>query len=134
MSGRRKASLAFAKRMRHAPVYGEAQLWRLLRGRRVHGLKFRRQVPIGPYVVDFLCLAHRLVVEADGPFHDSDHDERRDRWLESQGFRVLRFPNAVISTAPEEVRRKVCDAVRPNGDPGLVPSPLAGEGLSEADG
>src|SRR3712207_7980105 len=51
------------------------------------GFKFRRQVPIGPYVVDFVCLQHRLVVEADGPFHDAEHDRRRDDWLASIGFR-----------------------------------------------
>nr|WP_246731730.1 endonuclease domain-containing protein [Methylocapsa sp. S129] len=72
-------------------------LWRLLRGSRVDGLKFRRQVPIGPYIADFLCFQHRLIVELDGPPHDDDErkgrDSARDEWLHEQGYRVLRFPN-----------------------------------------
>jgi very-short-patch-repair endonuclease len=53
--------------------------------------------PIGPYVADFICFEHRLVIEADGPFHmDADRDAKRDRWLATQGFRVLRFPNEMI--------------------------------------
>jgi very-short-patch-repair endonuclease len=58
------------------------------------GWKFRRQAPIGPYVVDFVCFAARLVVELDGDSHDEvqfDYDERRQTWLESQGFKVLRL-------------------------------------------
>ncbi|MDB5429443.1 MAG: hypothetical protein JWP35_559 [Caulobacter sp.] len=78
-----------AKRMRANPSVSENHLWRLLRGRRLDGLKFRRQVPLGPYVVDFPCLRHRLIIEADGPFHDDD--SKRDEWLEAQGFRILRF-------------------------------------------
>jgi very-short-patch-repair endonuclease len=74
----------------------ERALWTLLRDRRLDGLKFRRQVPIGPYVLDFVCLARRLVVEADGPFHDPAHDTLRDQWLATQGFHVLRFTNKAI--------------------------------------
>jgi len=75
----------------------EKDLWRALRGSRLAGLKFRRQVPIGRYFVDFLCVEHALVVELDGPPHDDPrqraHDEARDAWLRGQGYRVLRFPN-----------------------------------------
>jgi very-short-patch-repair endonuclease len=88
---------AFAKRMRHSPVVSERTFWRLLRDHRLEGLKFRRQVPIGRYVADFLCVRHRLIVEADGPWHEnSAHDIERDAWLRGQGFRVLRFPNLLI--------------------------------------
>jgi very-short-patch-repair endonuclease len=86
-------------------------LWTLLRDRRLEGLKFRRQVPIGRYVVDFVCMRHRLVVEADGPFHDPVADAARDAWLESQGFRVLRFSNSEIGNADHRVVRKVLTAV-----------------------
>src|SRR5439155_12275594 len=73
----------------------ERRLWSYLRGSQLDGWKFRRQVPIGPYFVDFVCLAARLVVEMDGESHDSEaqvvHDDRRQEWLESQGYTVLRF-------------------------------------------
>jgi len=83
--------LAFARKMRREPTLNERALWRLLRDRRLEGVKFRRQVPIGRYIVDFLSLRHRLIIEADGPTHeDSPHDLARDAWLRSQGFRVER--------------------------------------------
>jgi very-short-patch-repair endonuclease len=73
----------------------EQQLWAHLRGRKVDGWKFRRQHPIGEYIVDFACPAARLVVELDGYSHGFDvqinYDESRQRWLESQGYKVLRF-------------------------------------------
>jgi very-short-patch-repair endonuclease len=69
-------------------------VWSYLKGRQMDGWKFRRQAPIGRYVVDFVCFAARLVVELDGSSHDDvafDYDERRQAWLESQGFKVLRL-------------------------------------------
>jgi very-short-patch-repair endonuclease len=73
----------------------EQQLWAHLRGRKVEGWKFRRQHPIGEYIVDFACLAARLVVELDGYSHGFEaqisYDESRQRWLEGQGYKVLRF-------------------------------------------
>lgn len=86
-----------AKEMRREPVLYERRLWKLLRDRRLEALKFRRQVVIGRYIVDFVCLRHRLIVEADGPTHDGSlHDLERDAFLRGQNFRVLRFPNADI--------------------------------------
>ena len=71
----------------------EWRVWNKLRGRQLDGWKFRRQAPIGPYVVDFVCFAARLVVELDGASHveNFDYNKRRQAWLESQGFRVLRL-------------------------------------------
>jgi very-short-patch-repair endonuclease len=72
----------------------EWRLWSNLRRRQLDGWKFRRQAPIGRYVVDFVCFAARLIVELDGSSHDDEkdeYDERRQAWLESQGFRVLRL-------------------------------------------
>ncbi len=101
---RNKDNLAFARRMRRTPTMNERAVWKLLRDRRLEGLKFRRQVPIGRYVVDFLCLRHRLIVEADGPHHENSlHDFERDAWLRSQGFRMLRFANKEIEDWPERV-------------------------------
>ena len=91
----------FAKAMRREPVANERALWKLLRDRRLDGLKFRRQVPIGRYIVDFVCFQHRLIIEADGPTHlDNLHDRERDNWLRAEGFRVLRFDNRLIERDP----------------------------------
>ncbi|HEY3799041.1 MAG TPA: DUF559 domain-containing protein [Caulobacteraceae bacterium] len=95
--------LKHAKRMRGAPVFTERVLWKLLRDRRLGGLKFRRQVPIGSYVADFVCHRHRLIVEADGPWHDPAADSVRDTWLRDRQFRVLRFPNGKIVGDPDSV-------------------------------
>jgi very-short-patch-repair endonuclease len=116
MADHRKASRSFARRMRHAPTSNEAKLWALLRDRNLAGLKFRRQVPIGPYVVDFLSFRRRLVIEADGPFHLTkvDHDQRRDAWLRDQGFRVLRFPNEMIACDSRGVLTQFRQAVEPS--------------------
>ena len=78
----------------------------LLRDRRLGGLKFRRQFTFedGPYIVDFICFRHRLIVEADGPQHDARaQDAARDDWLRGQGFQVLRFPNQQIENHGEQV-------------------------------
>ena len=82
-----------ARRLRQEMPGVEARLWSYLRRRQLGGHKFRRQAPIGPFVVDFACLASRLVVEIDGPAHDArwKQDESRDRWLANEGYRVLRF-------------------------------------------
>ncbi len=80
--------------MRRAPTEAEEKLWAELRGRRLDRIKFRRQVPIGNYIADFVCLDAKLVVEIDGSQHgESDYDQVRDTQLKSRGFRVLRFWN-----------------------------------------
>jgi|GEM_PF-710554 len=102
---------ALACRMRHAPTFHEALLWKLLRNRRLEHLKFRRQMPLGRFIADFVCLRHRLVVEADGPFHDAEKDALRDAWLKSDGFRVLRFANSVVSNKPDVVVAAILQAI-----------------------
>ena len=86
-------SVASTRALRRRQPVTEVRVWRLLRNRRLGGLKFRRQVPIGPYVADFVCLRHRLVIEFDGPFHDPVADAARDAHLAALGYRVLRFAN-----------------------------------------
>ena len=125
----RARQLAFARRLRHDPPATERLLWKLLRDRRLGDLKFRRQVPIGRYVADFVCLRHRLIIEAGGPHHDaSATDPIRDAWLRGQGFRVLRVPNAEIQGRPDHVLGLILEACS------VPPSPLAGEGGREAAG
>ena len=84
-----------ARNLRKHSTDAERTLWRLLRSRRLQGFKFRRQAPIGGRIVDFVCFEAMLVVEVDGGHHleQSNSDEERTRWLESEGFRVLRFWN-----------------------------------------
>ena len=89
--------------MRRNPSATERRLWKLLRDRKLDGLKFRRQVPIGPYFGDYVCLSCRIIVEADGPLHDEEQDAKRDAWLEAQKFLVLRFSNSVIEGDPQVV-------------------------------
>ena len=96
---------ARARTMRKEPTEAELRLWHLLRDRRFSGFKFRRQVQIGRYVVDFVCPAKRLIVEADGGQHaENAYDAERDVWLAAQGFRIRRFWNAEILSRPDEVR------------------------------
>ncbi|SEE39101.1 Very-short-patch-repair endonuclease [Rhizobiales bacterium GAS191] len=107
--------LAFARRLRRDMTSAEAMLWRSLRGAGLAGLKFRRQVPIGDYVVDFLCVEHRLVVELDGAPHDDptqkQHDARRDAELHERGYRVLRFPNDVVIGGGDIVLERIRAAI-----------------------
>ncbi|RWM21177.1 MAG: endonuclease domain-containing protein [Mesorhizobium sp.] len=84
----------FARAMRREATEAEDRLWQELRGRRLDRIKFRRQVPIGRFVADFLCAESRLIVEIDGSQHaDSRRDRERDVELKARGFRVLRFWN-----------------------------------------
>ena len=91
---------ARAKGMRNDPTEAERKLWGALRNRRLCDLKFYRQVPIGPYIVDFICHDHGVVVELDGVTHSEDseivHDEKRSRYLQSLGLVVHRVWNTDI--------------------------------------
>ncbi|TMG05327.1 MAG: endonuclease domain-containing protein [Chloroflexi bacterium] len=80
-----------ARELRNNMSGTERRVWYRLRGKRLGGFKFRRQLSIGPYFADFVCLSARLVVEIDGEFHTPEADQRKTSYLESQGFRVLRI-------------------------------------------
>ena len=106
----------------------EHLLWRHLRAHRLDGQKFRRQQPIGPYVVDFVHFGARLIVEADGGQHlDSPQDTARDTWLRDQGFQVLRFWNDDILQSPESVLEAIWNALQ-EAPLSPDPSPARGEG------
>jgi len=102
----------FARRLRNEPTEAENRLWHFLRAGKL-GVKFRRQAALGCYVVDFVCFSHKLIVELDGPQHLEDfsreHDQRRSEWLNSEGYRVIRFRNQSldedIRQVVEEIRR-----------------------------
>jgi very-short-patch-repair endonuclease len=83
----------------------EWRLWSALRSRRLAGYKFRRQHPIGPFILDFACIEHRLAIEADGGQHAKNRkDGRRTGWLTRRGWRVLRFWNNDVLTNPDGVQ------------------------------
>ncbi len=91
-----------ARDLRHNPTNGEQLLWSKLRAHRMDGRKFRRQHVIGSYIVDFVCLKARLIIEVDGDSHFEDGreaaDAQRDAYLASRGFKVLRFGNNNVLT------------------------------------
>jgi very-short-patch-repair endonuclease len=86
-----------ARTLRSNSTEAERKLWHCLRDKRLEGIKFRRQQPIGPFVADFYCAPAKLIVEIDGSQHAEEracHDEKRTRWLEARGHNVLRFWNS----------------------------------------
>ncbi len=90
----------------------EVLLWQQLRARQLHGLKFRRQHPIGPWILDFICLSVRLAVEVDGDWAHSvagnpERDTRRDAWLRDRGIRVLRIPAQAVLANMDGVLRHI---------------------------
>jgi very-short-patch-repair endonuclease len=93
-----------ARAMRRIPTDAERKIWFLLRDRRLEGFKFRRQVPFGPSILDFVCFERKLVVEVDGGQHaDSPADKLRDARLQARGFRVVRYWNSDVLENPEGV-------------------------------
>jgi 5-methyltetrahydrofolate--homocysteine methyltransferase len=86
-----------ARALRNQPTDAEKRLWHFLRAQNLRGRKFRRQTPIGAYIVDFVCFTDKLIVELDGPQHLDpqavEHDKRRTAWLAARGFHIIRFRN-----------------------------------------
>jgi len=113
------AKRAFARAMRREATEAEDRLWQELRGRRLNGIKFRRQVPVGRFVADFLCADAMLIIEVDGSQHaDSANDVNRTDELNQLGFRVLRFWNDDVIRD----MRGVCDTILAYaGDTSLQP-------------
>ena len=121
----------FARALRHNQTDTERELWQLLRRRELAGFKFRRQVPLGEYVADFVCLSERLIVELDGGQHlgRADHDAWQTAWLESQNFRVVRFWNNDVFEQREAVLQTILSSLvtphpnpLPQGERGQDPS------------
>ena len=104
----------------------ETVLWAILRDRRFSEFKFRRQLPVGSYIADFLCYSARLIVEADGGQHgESGYDGRRTAWLEGEGFCVLRFWNHEILTQRRDLLDRLYAAlVSPSPRSALPSRPL----------
>jgi very-short-patch-repair endonuclease len=106
---------AKARELRKNPTEAERVLWWHLRLRQLEGYKFRRQQPVGPYIVDFVCFENRLVIELDGGQHGEQvaYDTERSAWLRAQGLRGLRFWNHEVLQDIEAVKRVIREAVLP---------------------
>jgi very-short-patch-repair endonuclease len=100
-----------ARELRKNLTDAERALWQHLRHRQIGGQRFRRQHPIGPYIVDFFCFEKRLIVEIDGGQHSEQvaYDEERTKWLEARGFRVLRFWNNDVLGNIEGVKQVILE-------------------------
>lgn len=131
MTGTKSRLTPIARGLRKRMTDAERELWKTLRGKKLEGLKFRRQQPIGPFIVDFVCFEKKLVVEADGSQHyegeQMQKDIERDHWLSNQGFHVLRFSNNEILWSTEGVILEILEyaavaTARPEGS-----SPSMGE-------
>ena len=108
-----------AKALRSRMTDTEKLLWRHIRARRLANGKFKRQQPIGPYIVDFVSFKYRLVVEVDGGQHqDNETDRLRDAWLKARGYQVLRFWNNEVLTELPAVLERIAE---------FLSSPLSGE-------
>ena len=134
-----------AKQLRRTMTRAETLLWRHLKADRLAGLNFRRQAPIGSYIADFIAHSCKLIVEVDGESHDFAerirHDERRDAWLSSRGYRVLRFTNDDVLKNLEGVALAILEAAEQAAPLSLTlprkggGNPSAGVSLtSDADG
>jgi very-short-patch-repair endonuclease len=109
----RTANTSRARSLRKCMTDAEAKLWFALRDRRFAAFKFRRQVPIGPFIADFICYKARVVIEVDGGQHlESARDERRDRWFTANDFLVLRFWNNDVLQNLEGVLTSLLDTLR----------------------
>jgi very-short-patch-repair endonuclease len=127
-----------AKWMRTNPTDAERKLWSMVRARRLADFKFKRQQILFPYIVDFVCFEHRLIVEADGGQHsDNRSDEQRDSFLRSEDFRVLRFWNNDVLANASGVYDAICQELMTPHPPTAArrapPSPARGEGFGVAD-
>ena len=126
--GRLKLRTTRARTLRNNPTDAERLLWHHLRLRQIAGHKFRRQRPIGPSIVDFVCLEKQIVVEVDGGQHTQQepYDARRDAWLRSEGFAVLRFWDHEVLTQVNDVTQVVWAALS-------APSSILPRGGGEED-
>ena len=125
-----------ARELRSEQTPPEHALWQHLRAKRFADFKFRRQQPLGRYIVDFVCFAKRLIVELDGGKHaeQQDYDATRDAWLRAEGFRVLRIWNSDWHTQQEAALEAIWNALHEPPPPLPNPSPARGEGLERETG
>ncbi len=107
-----------SRALRRKQTAAEYRLWCLLRGKKLEGYKFRRQHVILNYIVDFFCFSEKLIVELDGPIHNTqkakEYDQRREALLVANGYRILRFKNAEVFQNEEKVLSTILQALNEN--------------------
>jgi very-short-patch-repair endonuclease len=115
-----------ARELRNNATDAERALWRQLRLWQLEGYKFRRQQPLGRFIVDFVCLEKRVVIELDGGQHaeQKEYDAERDAWLQAEGFKVLRFWNNEVLKSIEVIKEEILKTL--NNSPYLFPPPQGG--------
>jgi very-short-patch-repair endonuclease len=103
-----------AKQLRHEMTQAEARLWQALKSKQLDGLRFRSQHPVGRFILDFYCSAHKLVVEVDGGIHEEqvERDSERATVLAAYGYRVIRFSNEEIGTNLPTVLERIRNAAQ----------------------
>ena len=103
-----------ARRLRANATEAEQKLWSQLRKRQLYGFQFRRQLSIGPFFVDFVCLEAKLLIEVDGSQHadEREQDESRSAFLRSNGYRVLRFWNSDVMSDVDSVVQRIAEVLR----------------------
>jgi very-short-patch-repair endonuclease len=122
-----KKALTRARTLRRESTEAEKRLWALLQNRQLDGWKFRRQLAIDSYIVDFCCPAARLIVELDGGQHferRKRYDDARTRDLQARGFKVIRFPNYEVLSATDAVAEQIARTLRDAGRTSIIPSTL----------
>jgi len=128
----RRKMVEIAREFRKEPTQGEKILWESLRGKKLDGIKFRRQQPVGYFVVDFYSSVYRLVVEVDGPIHElqKEADRARQEVLETLGLVVLRIKSEVIENNLSRALNLIRDVIRTINQNKIqdIPSPFLGEG------
>ena len=119
---KRREETTLARELRKRQTDAERALWNKLRSKQIEGVKFRRQQPIGPYIVDFVSLERKLIIEIDGGQHNErkvrEKDQEREEWLKEKGYQILRFWNNDVLTNIEGVLERIKENLE-----GKPPSP-----------
>ena len=119
---KRREETTLARELRKRQTDAERALWNKLRSKQIEGVKFRRQQPIGPYIVDFVSLERKLIIEIDGGQHNErkvrEKDQEREEWLKEKGYQTLRFWNNDVLTNIEGVLERIKENLE-----GKTPSP-----------
>jgi len=114
----KKNKSRFTKKLRRSMTHEEAILWRVLRNRRCRGLKFCRQVNVGPYIADFICREQRVIIEIDGKIHEKaeqkEHDDIRDKYFIERDYKILRITNDKVHESLPEVLEMIFNFINHN--------------------
>jgi very-short-patch-repair endonuclease len=139
--GRSAESIEFARTQRRSANEFAATVWQWIRNRQVGGAKFRREYPISPYTVDFCCVERKLIIEVDGAEHFTEEgiarDENRDRFLLSQGYKILRIPGYAVISEDENplqtIKEFVAGAIAEQDPSPPAPLPFVPQGRGEQE-